>query len=264
MAAEAPEETSLQNKDLKSLKLAFVPGTGNMGGGLARLYARAGFNVIVGSRQVDKAQTKVNEIKASLTASDDSKSNTFDNITAATNEDASSQGDIIFWCIQAKEEQRYEALRALGSNYFGKVVIDVTNIMYARDESAWGQTSATTLNKQVTDEMLEAVRKDNPDTKDVYWCSAFKGTFAKLFNDDAPLNEKYPASIIVTGDNKDARLTTINLINETKKFKGIDGGELKYSKIIDLLGPLYIMTIDKNNNNGARNGYWTWQSPNAQ
>ena len=39
--------------NLKHLKLAFVPGTGKMGHGLARIYAKAGYQTFVGSRSLE-------------------------------------------------------------------------------------------------------------------------------------------------------------------------------------------------------------------
>ncbi len=43
--------------DLKSLKLAFLPGTGRMGGALARLHAKNGFgSVTIASRDAARAK----------------------------------------------------------------------------------------------------------------------------------------------------------------------------------------------------------------
>ena len=136
--------------------------------------------------------------------------------------------------------------------------------MHARWK-AWGQESSTTINKNVTDSLLKEAKTADPnaDLKEVHWTTAFKGTFAQLLQDDAPLNE-VPASIFVCGDNIEARKQTIELVSKLKGFKGLDCGELKYSKIIELLGPLYIVTMDKNNNNLQQNGYWTYQCPSAK
>ena len=132
-----------------------------------------------------------------------------------------------------------------------------------RDEKAWGQESSTTINNNVTNELYNEAKKQNANIKPVYWTTGHKGTFAQLLNDDAPLTNENPASIFVCGDNVEARKQTIELVSKLKGFKGLDCGELKYSKIIELLGPLFIVTMDKNNNNFKQNGYWTYQCPSA-
>jgi NADP-dependent 3-hydroxy acid dehydrogenase YdfG len=38
----------------ETLKIAFIPGTGNMGKSLARNHAKAGWHVLIGSRSKDK------------------------------------------------------------------------------------------------------------------------------------------------------------------------------------------------------------------
>ena len=59
-ASEKKEnDINYQAIDLDKIQIAFIPGTGNMGGGLARLYAKLGYNVIIGSRTAEKAKKKV-------------------------------------------------------------------------------------------------------------------------------------------------------------------------------------------------------------
>jgi hypothetical protein len=54
------------------MKIAILGGTGSLGKGLASRWAKAGHNVLIGSRDLKKA----NEVAIALGLNDDSQSNT--------------------------------------------------------------------------------------------------------------------------------------------------------------------------------------------
>jgi 8-hydroxy-5-deazaflavin:NADPH oxidoreductase len=69
--------------------IALIGGTGDLGSGLARLWSKAGYQVIVGSRTAEKAGQSAQELKAEGYAT----------IRGATNADAVAHGDVIVLAV---------------------------------------------------------------------------------------------------------------------------------------------------------------------
>ena len=96
--------------------IAILGGTGKEGKGLAYRWAKAGYTVIIGSRQIEKAQAAVNDLFAILPAQA--------KVIAATNTEAAKNCDLAVITVpfsahtQILQDQR-EFLQ-------GKIVIDVT------------------------------------------------------------------------------------------------------------------------------------------
>jgi len=133
--------------DVTKLVLGFVPGTGRMGSALARNHAQVGFKVMISSRDEKKAQ----ETATQLIQKNDLKEGS---ITSGSHETVIKGSDVIFWCIQAPLEVRKETLQKLAPLFKGKIVVDITNIMYMDQfKDQWGQVSSTTLCKEWTDEV---------------------------------------------------------------------------------------------------------------
>ncbi len=75
------------------MKIAIIGGTGDQGLGLALRFAKSGEHVLVGSRDIEKAENAVIQIKNMLNKED------IPNITAMTNEDATTNGDIVILTV---------------------------------------------------------------------------------------------------------------------------------------------------------------------
>ena len=75
------------------MKIAIVGGTGDQGIGLALRFVKAGLEVIVGSRDVKKAENTVNLIKNML------KDEDILNIYGATNSEAAEQADLLIMTV---------------------------------------------------------------------------------------------------------------------------------------------------------------------
>lgn len=67
--------------------------------------------------------------------------------------------------LQGSLEEREDLLRSLSGQLEGKIIVDMTNILYAVGEQEWGQTSSTLRNKEALG-------------VDARWTTAFKATFA--------------------------------------------------------------------------------------
>jgi len=102
--------------DQPKLKIAIVGGTGKEGKGLAFRWGKAGHRVIIGSRNLEKAQLAVNEIKPLLPSNSD--------LSGDTNESAVKQADFVV--ITVPYQAHRDILTALKRNLQGKIIIDVT------------------------------------------------------------------------------------------------------------------------------------------
>lgn len=94
--------------------IAIVGGTGALGGGLAMALARAGLDVIIGSRDAAKASVAAAEIAAATGAT----------VTGAAMRDAAKAADIVFVAVPFSSQA--ETLAAIAPAVAGKVVIDTT------------------------------------------------------------------------------------------------------------------------------------------
>ncbi|MBN2045629.1 MAG: NADPH-dependent F420 reductase [Anaerolineales bacterium] len=95
--------------------IAVLGGTGNEGPGLAMRWANAGYQVIIGSRQAEKAENIAAELNEQLG---------IDSITGLENSEAAKAADICVLTIVAKAHQA--ALDGLKEDLQGKIVVDAT------------------------------------------------------------------------------------------------------------------------------------------
>jgi len=215
-------KAAVEEKKREIKAIAFIPGTGNMGAGLARLYAKAGHTVYVASRDVKKAEETVKTIKSEFPSA---------LAHATTSSEAASKAEVIFWGIQGPIEERKAALAAIKSELKGKIVVDLTNIAYLpefKDEKHWGQFSALEINQAVV-----------PEAR---WVSGFKLIYYQALAE--PITNGIPRDVQVSGDDEPAKAYVISLINETG-FRGVDVGSTKQARIWEYLLLTY-STLQKN------------------
>ena len=102
--------------------IAILGGTGKEGPGLALRWAYAGYPVIIGSRQAEKAQTTAAEINAQLG---------IDSVRGMENSAAAQQADLaVLTVVQSAHE---EALRSVRQALQGKILVDATARVDFRD-----------------------------------------------------------------------------------------------------------------------------------
>lgn len=95
--------------------LTILGGSGDLGGGLAFRWARAGYPVIIGSRSADRAQEAAAVLAARVPGA---------NVRGLDNEAAAAAGDIVVLTVPfANQRPTLEAVRA---PLQGKILVDVT------------------------------------------------------------------------------------------------------------------------------------------
>lgn len=102
--------------------IAILGGTGKEGPGLAMRWALAGYPVIIGSRQEEKARTTANELNAQLGLS---------TIQGMENAAAARAADICVLTVMQSAHQA--ALESLKSDLQGKILVDATARVDFRD-----------------------------------------------------------------------------------------------------------------------------------
>ncbi|KAH9551236.1 hypothetical protein CY35_09G004600 [Sphagnum magellanicum] len=219
--------------DLTRRTIAVIPGTGKIGSRLAFQYAKAGLSVVVGSRDAAKAHKIAAEICKETQSS---------SVKGLTNAEAAASGDIIFWTPSGPLEDREALLKALASHLVDKIIVDVTNVLHFFGESEWGKISATLLNRDA----LGAPAR---------WTTAFKATIFHFLREDLP-DVNNPHTTFVAGDDPEAVATTIALVEIIPGFKAAKAGPLENSRIVELLGPRWLIELDKLNASGKFSTYW--------
>jgi 8-hydroxy-5-deazaflavin:NADPH oxidoreductase len=118
--------------------IAILGGTGKEGPGLALRWASAGYPVIIGSRQLEKAQATAAELNAAL------HTNT---IRALENGPAARQADIcVLTVVQAAHQSALESLR---DDLQGKILVDATARVDFRDPHPPAPPSAARLAQDI-------------------------------------------------------------------------------------------------------------------
>jgi NADPH-dependent F420 reductase len=96
-------------------KIAVLGGTGKEGSGLALRWAAAGYDVTIGSRELEKAQRTAAELNATLGQ---------DSVRGLTNREAAAQADLVVMTVPyAAHAATLESIRDVVQ---GKVFVDVT------------------------------------------------------------------------------------------------------------------------------------------
>jgi len=213
----------IETKDVKidHLVLAFIPGTGNMGGRLAKNHSKNGIKCLLASRELKKAQEKVAEIKTAHPSA---------TIEAATAVDAVTRADVIFFCPSGSLEGRNVLLNSIGSQLVGKIVVDVTNLGYFPFfADKWGQTSSTEL-------LIEELKPHS-----ARWVTGYKSTFGELI--DSPIDLLGRGHGVQTASDDREAHAIVGALIRSLRLSWMNCGELKNNCILELMGPIFLGTV---------------------
>ena len=193
--------------------IAVLGGTGKEGPGLAMRWAVAGYQVIIGSRQLEKAQRIASELNQKL------KINT---IVGLANEDAARKAEISVLTVVATAHQ--PALRGLVAALQGKILVDATARVDFRDQHPPDPPAAARTAQEILGAGVRVV-------------AAFQNVPAHKLrqNIDQPLD----TDVIVCADDHDAAEHTIKLA-ENGGMRAYYAGDLDNALIVEGLTALLI------------------------
>lgn len=196
------------------MKIA-VLGTGRMGSGLARLWAKAGEEVLVGSRDAAKAQALAAEI---------AKAHPGTRVQGMDNAGAAKAGQVVV--VAAPFPQIAPLLRKLKPALKGKVVVDISNPL--KPDFSGLTTRPTT---SAAEEIAKLLGVATPVV------GAFKNTFASLLADPGGASPLY--DVLVCGDDEKAKVTVMALVGRIG-FRALDAGKLRVARTLEQMTVLMI------------------------
>jgi 8-hydroxy-5-deazaflavin:NADPH oxidoreductase len=200
--------------------IAILGGTGPQGRGLALRWARAGQDIIIGSRDGKRAQSIAQEIRQAVGSEAE--------VTGEENSAACARVDVSVLTVpfdgQAELlKQLKPAMRA------GSILIDATVPLAAtvggrptRVLGVWQGSAA-----QQTAELVP---------KGVTVVGAFHNVSAELLNSDGPID----CDVIVCSDDDNARKVAGHLAEKIPGIRAVDGGKLENARIVEQITALLI------------------------
>ena len=195
-------------------KIAILGGTGALGSGLAKRWAKAGHQVIVGSRTAEKAQEAANAL---ATPEGGPKAQ------GATNFDAAKQADIVVLTVPFSNHNAL--LEEIKDVVDGKIVVDAA-VPLVPPKVAVVQLPPEGSAGMIAHKMIG-------DKARVV--AAFQNVGAAKLQADGPI----ACDILVTSDDQEARKTVIGLIQDIG-MRGVDAGPIANSAAADAMTSLLI------------------------
>jgi 8-hydroxy-5-deazaflavin:NADPH oxidoreductase len=182
-------------------------GTGPAGRGLAVRLAQAGHDVVIGSRDADRASDIAHGLVTRGSGS----------VRGASNEDA-AQCDIVV--VATPWESAVELATSLREQLADKVVISMVNALVKR-----GREMVPLLpgRGSMTAELAAALPRSRV-------AGAFHHLPAAQMED---LDSGLAADVIVVGDDVDARAVTVGLTNEMEGLRAVEAGSLALAGAVE-------------------------------
>jgi predicted dinucleotide-binding enzyme len=182
-----------------------VLGTGRMGSRIAAMFARAGHNVILGSRDSERAEAIVEALD-------------IPSLRSGSNNDA-IRAPVILPAVFIRDGL-FDLLDRFCHKLPGKLLVDISNPFnddYSDFVTPWDTSGAEELQRRF------------PQVRVV---GAFKNVFSEVF--DEPQFAEVLSDVLVTGDDGEAKAEFMRLAAGTP-FRYLDAGPLIYSRTVERL-----------------------------
>jgi 8-hydroxy-5-deazaflavin:NADPH oxidoreductase len=195
--------------------IAVVGGTGREGKGLAYRWAKAGYQVVIGSRQAEKAQIAAEEIQSLLGDSTQVK--------GLANPEAAAAADLVV--VTVPYSAHTDTLKTIQPFVQGKVVVDVTVPLVPPKVTKVQMPPAGSAAQEARAILGEGVEV----------VSAFQNISYEHLLHDEPVD----CDVLVCGTSKAARAQVLGLIEEMG-LVGWDAGPIENSVIAEGLTSVLI------------------------
>jgi NADPH-dependent F420 reductase len=197
------------------IRIAIIGGTGKEGKGLAFRWAKAGYKIIIGSRDAQKASATAEELKTLLSADAP--------IEGADRFSAAQQADIVVLTVPYAAHR--ETLETIKDALKGKILVDVTVPLVPPKVSKVQMPPAGSAAQEAREILGE----------DVEVVDAFQNVSFEHLMGDEPVE----CDVLVTGSSKDARTEVLKLV-EAAGLTGWDAGPIENSVVVEGLTSLLI------------------------
>ncbi|MBM3126105.1 MAG: NADPH-dependent F420 reductase [Chloroflexi bacterium] len=203
------------NESSLLLTIAILGGTGKEGKGLAYRWARAGYRVIIGSRDSDRAAAAARELADLM--------NDQVVVEGMLNQMAARQANIIVMTVPYAAHR--ETLEVVKAEISGKLFIDVT-VPLKPPKVAIVQMPEAGSAAQEAAQILGG---------EVQVCAAFQNISHEHLLDDSPVD----CDVLVTGTSTEARTEVLRLV-DAAGLSGWDAGPLENSVVLEGLTSILI------------------------
>ncbi|MBV1877810.1 MAG: NADPH-dependent F420 reductase [Pseudomonadales bacterium] len=198
--------------------IAILGGTGDLGGGLARQWSRAGYQILIGSRTLAKGEAAAGALLEEFPDL---------NVTGYENLEAATRADLVVLTVPFSHQ--LSTLETVQKGLSGKILIDVTVPLVPP------KVGTVQLPEQGSAAMM-AQTMLGPDVQVV---SAFQNVGASHLQED----HKIECDVLVTGNKRAARQTVIDLVKAVG-LKGWHAGPLANAAAAEAMTSILI-TINR-------------------
>jgi 8-hydroxy-5-deazaflavin:NADPH oxidoreductase len=200
--------------------LAILGGTGDLGTGLARRWAQAGYQVIIGSRTLEKAEAAVDDLREVMAERGVGEVT----VQAMENADAARAADIVTLTVPFSHQS--STLESVRPALQGKILIDVT-VPLVPPKVARVQMPQEGSAGQIAQELLG---------EDVSVVSAFQNVAAAHLQEGKGVE----CDVLVCGNKKAAREEVIKLV-EAAGMRGFHAGMINNAAAAEALTSVLIV-----------------------
>ena len=200
--------------------LAILGGTGDLGTGLARRWAQAGYQVIIGSRTLEKAEAAVDDLREVMAERGVGEVT----VQAMANAEAARAADIV--TITVPFSHQASTLESVRPALQGKILIDVT-VPLVPPRVARVQLPQEGSAGQIAQELLG---------EDVSVVSAFQNVAAAHLQEGKGVE----CDVLVCGNKKAAREEVIKLV-EAAGMRGFHAGMINNAAAAEALTSVLIV-----------------------
>jgi 8-hydroxy-5-deazaflavin:NADPH oxidoreductase len=197
------------------LSIAILGGTGKEGKGLAYRWARAGYHVLIGSRDEAKAKAAANDVKEMLGEGV--------SVHGLGNLEAAKEANIVVLTVPHSAHR--STLEAVKDELQGKILVDVTVPLVP--------PKVSTVQMPAAGSAAQEAREIVGDGVEV--CAAFQNISHEHLLDDSDVE----CDVLVTGTSKAAREEVIKL-TEAAGLTGWDAGPIQNSVVVEGLTSVLI------------------------
>jgi NADPH-dependent F420 reductase len=200
--------------------IPIIGGTGALGAGLAKRWAKAGVPVVLGSRSAERAEEAAAKVREAVPGAD---------VTGLENGEAARRGEIVFLTVpfRAQSENLNNLREALRP---GQILVDCTVPLAAavsgkatRSLGVW-QGSAAQQAQEMVPEGVTVI-------------ATLHTVGAPTLSDlDAELGE----DVLVCGDRKADKARVARLVEEIPGLRAVNAGALEMARIVEQLTPMLI------------------------
>ena len=193
--------------------VAVVGGTGHLGAAIARRLALAGYSVVVGSRDPERAREAAAKLSEALPTA----------IRGTSNQQAAQDGSIVIVTVPFASQA--QILADIRSSVGGKIIVDTTvplvppKVMRVQLPP---EGSAAQIAQKILGDSVKVV-------------SAFHNVAAHKLATD----QEVDCDVLVFGDDQGARATVIDLVKACR-LRGLHGGSLANSAAAEALTSILI------------------------